>query len=105
MTFPEHLPVEINAIKFLGLKLDSHLSWKPHLNYLLHMLSSVCFLMKLSHVLNIQTLRTVYFAYFHRLVNYGLIFWGYTSSVHKLFPTQKKMLRTVLGISSKEFLQ
>ena len=31
VTFAEHLPVETNAIKFLGLQLDSRLSWKPHL--------------------------------------------------------------------------
>ena len=75
MTFAEHLPVETNAIKFLDLQLDSRLSWKPHLNYLLHKLSSVCFIMRrLSHVLNMQMLRTVYFAYFHCMVNYGIIF-------------------------------
>ena len=31
VTFAEHLPVETNAIKFLGLQLDNQLSWKPHL--------------------------------------------------------------------------
>jgi len=57
---------------------------------------------RLSHVLNIQTLRTVYFAHFHSLVNYGIIFWGNTSSMHKVFLIQKtKILWTMLGISSK----
>jgi hypothetical protein len=84
ITFCENLPVKTNAINFLGLQLDSQLSWKPHINYLLHKLSSVCFIMrKLSPILNIQTLRMVYFAHFHSLVNYGIIFWGNTSSVRK----------------------
>ena len=53
ITFAEHLPVETNAIKFFGLQLDSQLSWKPHVNFLLYKLSSVCYIMrKLSHVLN-----------------------------------------------------
>jgi len=36
MTFAEHLPFETNVIKFLGLQMDSQLSWNPHINYLLH---------------------------------------------------------------------
>ena len=44
ITFDKHLNVETNAIKFLGL----------HINYLLHKLSSVCYIKRrLSHILNI----------------------------------------------------
>jgi len=94
ITFAEHSPVEIHATKFLGLQLDSQLSWKPHINYLLHKLSSVFYVMRrLSRVLNIQTLRTVYFVHLHSLVNYGIIFGGNTSSMHKAFLIQKKILR------------
>ena len=101
ITFAEHLPVETNATNILGLHLDSQLSWKSHINYLLHKLSSVFYIMRrLSHLLNIQTLRTVYFAHFHSLVNYRIIFWGNTSSMHKVFLI-KKTLKTMLGISSK----
>ena len=58
-------------------------------------------MIRLSHVLNIQTLRTVYFVHFYSLVNYGIIFWGSTSSIHKVFIIQKKILQTMLGISSR----
>jgi hypothetical protein len=36
----ENLPVITNFI-FLGLQLDSQLSWKPHINFLLHKIGSV----------------------------------------------------------------
>jgi hypothetical protein len=102
ITIGENLFVETNAINFLGLQLDSQLSWKPHINYILHKLSSVCFIMRrLSPVLNIQSLRTVYFAHFHSLVNYGIIFWGNTSSMRTVFLTQKKIWRIMLGISAQ----
>jgi hypothetical protein len=102
ITFAEHLPVATNAIKFLGLQLDSQISCKPHVNYLLHKLSLVCSITRrLSHVLDIHTLRTAYFAHFHCLVNYGIIFWGSTSSMHKISLSQKKMLQTLQGISSR----
>lgn len=74
ITFTEDLPAERNDIKFLGLQMDSQLSWKLHTNYLLHKLSTLCFIIRLSHILNIQTMRTVHFAHYHSLVKYGIIF-------------------------------
>jgi hypothetical protein len=101
ITSGENLPVITNVLNFLGLLLASQLSWKPHIHFLLHKLSSVCFIMgRLSPILNIQTLRTVYFAHFHFLVNYGIIFCGNTSSVRKVFLIQKKVLRIMLRLSS-----
>jgi hypothetical protein len=92
ITFTENLHVETNAIKSLGFQQDSQLSWMPHINYLFHKLSSACYVMRrLSHVLNIQTLRSVYIEHFHSLVNYRIIFWGNTSSVRKVFLTPPKI--------------
>jgi hypothetical protein len=72
-----------DTIKFLGLYLDSHLSWKSHTNVLVRKLSSVCYVVReLSNILNIVTLRIVYFAYFQSLLNYGISFWGSSSTVH-----------------------
>jgi len=58
------------TIKFLGLYLDSHLSWKSHITVLLKkLLSSVSVMMrKLSYILNIDTLRIVYVAHFQSLI-------------------------------------
>ena len=57
-------------------------------------------MIRLFHVLNIQTLKTVYFVHFDSLVNFRIILWGSTSSIHKVFLTQKKILQNMLGISS-----
>jgi hypothetical protein len=66
---------EQEVTKCLELHLDRHLSWATHLNHLLIKLGSVCFIMrKLSHVLNTESLRIVYFAHFQSLILYGLIF-------------------------------
>ena len=92
ITFAEHLPFKRNAVKFLVLQLDSRLSWKPYKNYLLHKLSSVCFIRRrLSHILHIPTMRTVYFGRFHCWVNHGIIFWGNTCTMCKVFLAQKKI--------------
>lgn len=75
-TCTEHLPVKTNALKFSGLQLERQVSWKTQIKYLLQKLSTVCFKMRLTHIRNIQTMRTIYFAHFCFLVNYGIIFWG-----------------------------
>jgi hypothetical protein len=104
ITFGENLPVKANATNSLGLQLDSQLSWKPYINYLLHKRSSAYFIMRrLSPIHNIQTSRTLYFAHFLSLVNYGIIFWGNTSFMRKVFLTQKKIFRIMLGISPQSF--
>jgi hypothetical protein len=56
---------EAGVKKMLSLQLDSQLSWKPHISFILHKMNSVCFVTRrLSPVLKIQTLRTLYFAHF-----------------------------------------
>ena len=105
ITFAEHMPVGTNAMKSLVLQVDSQISWMPHISYLLHKLISVCYMMrKLSHVLNIQALRSVNIENFQSLVNYKIIFWGNNSSVRKIFLT-KKNITNYAGNYFKKFLQ
>jgi hypothetical protein len=65
--------VELNNIKFLGLQLGSQLTWKVHINYVLNKLNLVCFVRRrlvcvcvcvYVCVLNIETLKVVYYARF-----------------------------------------
>ena len=87
------------TLKFLGLQPDSHRTWMIHINSLLHKLSTVCFIMRrLSHILNIDTLRIVCFVRFHTLIKYSTIFWGTSTTVHKVFLIQKRIIRIKLGI-------
>ena len=73
------------TIKFLGLYLDIHLPWKSHITILLKKLSSVCVMMrKLSYILNMYTLRIVYFAHFQSLI-YGILFWVSSTIMHNVF--------------------
>ena len=63
------------TLKCLGLQLDSHLTWKTRINSLLHKLSTICFIMRrLFRILNVDTLRIVYFVNFYMLIKYSVIF-------------------------------
>jgi hypothetical protein len=91
-----------DTIKFLGLHLDSHISWKSHTNVLVKKLSSVCYVMrKLFYILNIDTLRIVYFAHFQSLINYGKNFWGSSSTMQNVFLIQKRIIRIMLGLGPR----
>jgi hypothetical protein len=35
------------------------------------------------HISNIDTLKSIYFAYFHSLMKYGIMFWGNSSDREK----------------------
>jgi hypothetical protein len=51
--------------KFLGLKIVNHLNWRSRIDQLIPKLSGTCFAVRfISHISNIDTLISVYFAYF-----------------------------------------
>ena len=56
---------EIDSFKYLGIQIDKKLTWKQQINHVALMLNKAsAMLSKLRHVLNIKTLRSVYYAIF-----------------------------------------
>jgi hypothetical protein len=43
----------------------------------------------------------VYFAYFHSIVSYGIIFWGSSASMQNVFLIQKRAVRIMPGIGHR----
>ena len=88
----------VNEIKFLGLKIDSKLSWKRHIDYIIPKLNSACYCMRAvkPFVLH-NTLKIIYYSYFHSIMTYGLIFWGSSTESNKIFRLQKKIIRIMMG--------
>jgi len=68
---------ETKNTKFLGLDIDSSLSWKNHTEQMMFKLSRACYAIRyVKHFISQDTLRTIYFSYFHFILLYGIIFWG-----------------------------
>ena len=60
---------------FLGLTLDSTLSWKPHTDQLISKLNSACYVIRsLKSLISLETLRMIYFSSVHSIISYGIIF-------------------------------
>jgi hypothetical protein len=92
----------IENIKFLGMNLDCHLTWKQHSDNLVKKLSTICFILrKLLPIVNKQVLRMVYFAHFQSQVGYGIIFWGSSSTMRSVFVVQKRAINIMLRLGPR----
>ena len=88
----------VKFVKFLGLLLDEHLSWKYHLSELSKKLARTCgMFFKIRNFLPLDVLICLYNALFLSFLQYGLIVWGqtYKSYVELVFRLQKKAIRAI----------
>ena len=94
---------ESTKIRYLGLILDSCLSWKHHINELCKKLSrAIGLLYKIKHFSTKHVLRSLYFSIFHSHLTYGLPVWGNAAKfyINKQVALQKRAIR---AINSAEF--
>jgi hypothetical protein len=78
--------IEVLTTKFLGLQIDNNLNWKMYIKYVIPELSSAYFAMRtVTPLLKIDTLKLVYFAYFHSIMSYRVIFWGNSTDSKRIF--------------------
>jgi hypothetical protein len=93
---------KVTNFKFLGLHIDNHFNWRRHIEWILLKLSAACYtIRKLSHVLNTDVLKIVYFTNFHSVIEYCVTFWGNSSNIGHVFLLQKKVIRIMVGASSR----
>ena len=88
----------VKFVKFLGLLLDEHLSWKYHLSELSKKLARTCgMFFKIRNLLPLDVLICLYNALFLSFLQYGLIVWGqtYASYIEPVFRLQKKAIRAI----------
>jgi len=89
--------------KFLGLKLGNTLSWRSHIDTIIPKLSSASFALRVVEpFLSEDSLKMVYYSYFHSVMTYGLIFWGNSHYSNIIFRLQKRIIRIIVGISGRD---
>jgi hypothetical protein len=87
------IPRSDNA-SFLGVILDSRLSWDSHVSSLRKKLCSVCFLVRsIKFTVNNEVLISIYYGEFYSHVIYSILFWGPLPCAHVVFKIQKKIVR------------
>jgi hypothetical protein len=91
------------TIKFLGLMLDTNLTWRNHIDYLHSKLSSANYAIRiLKSFMPLSTLINTYFLYFHSIMSYGIIFGGTSPHSHSVFKQQKKIIRIIMGSGNRD---
>ena len=90
-TYHKKTLIGTNNIKFLGLELDKNISWKNHVQQIIPKLSSACYLVRRMYpCCTLETLKMIYFAYFHTVMEYGIIFWGISVGSKSIFNIKKE---------------
>lgn len=85
------------AQRFLGLYLDSKLSWKYHVQKLESQLAKIIYVIKkLREELPLEALKSAYYGLFHSRMVYGIELWGGSTDAPNIFKLQKKVIRTML---------
>jgi hypothetical protein len=81
-----------------------NLNWKKHTAYVNPKLSSACFATRIvTPLFEADILKLTYFAYFHSIMSYGVIFWGNSTNNKRVFITQKKTITIVPGVKRRVF--
>ena len=63
---------EVTSVKYLGVLIDSNLSWKSHNDeYSKKIAKSICILSKIRHFLPIDTLILLYYSQMYSFLRYG----------------------------------
>lgn len=90
---------QVDEVKYLGLIIDSGLTWNPHTDSLCDRLSSACFaLSRLRPSLHPTNVRKAYFGYFHALLTYGIELWATSANRDRIFKLQKRAVRCIRGV-------
>ena len=89
-----------NSLKFLGVILDEHLTWKKHIQLIENKVSkNVGALYKTSELINSKRLRSIYVFFIHSYINYANIAWASTNKtkLKKLLGKQKQAPRIIFN--------
>ena len=91
------------SIKFLGILLDEHLSWKNHISVVENKVSkNIGILNKAKNTFSNGCFKILFSSFVHSYLNYGNIAWGSTSRT-KLKKLASKQRQTIRAIYAAEY--
>ena len=91
------------AIRFLGVYLDSKLSWEKHTFYVCSKISKCTYLLRnLVGKVSLHTLITAYHSLIHSCISYAILVWDHSISTVNVFSAQRKAIRVITGLKYRE---
>ena len=89
---------ESNTVKYLGINIDSTLTWKPHIDKLTRTISRALGVMyRIRSSVNMDILKTLYYALIYPHLNYAVETWGAADITHlnRVLILQKRIVRMI----------
>ena len=85
------------SVKYLGVKIDTNLSWQYHINDLSIKLNRAnALLFKMTKYVSLKILRSIYFAIFDFFLSYCCLVWVQNcSTIQQIMILQKKAIRII----------
>ena len=93
----------LQSIKFLGVNLDSKLSWENHAICVCNKISKYTYLLRnLVGKVSQNTLTTAYHSLIHSTLSYAILVWGHAPSCATVFSAQRKAIRVISGLKCRD---
>lgn len=93
---------EIDEMKFLGITIDSHCNWKAHINNVYTKINKFIYaIRKVSQQISRQAAKMAYSGYIDSALRYGIIIWGNSCDISRLFLLQKRCVRAIFGLRQR----
>jgi hypothetical protein len=98
--------VTAQSLNFVGLTINTSLTWRHHIIELTSRLNKACYAIRLTEpFMSIDVLRSTYFSYVHSIISYGIIFWGNSSYSEDILKIQKRIVRLIMNSGKKASCQ
>ena len=81
---------------------DNTLSWKQYFDTITPKLNKACIITRSKLYLSNDALKMVYYAFFHSVMSYGLIFLGNSTHSKCVFKLHKRAIRIIMGARNKD---
>ena len=96
--YKDTLIEEVESAVFLGIMLDKYCNWKEHVEGLCKKLDRFVYVInKIRLTVSKEAACSAYHGYVSSLLRYGIILWGNSVDVEKVFRIQKKCIRSLCG--------
>ena len=95
---------EASQTKFLGITLDSKITWNEHINQLCKKISTGIYVVRrMKWIAGPAAAKTAYFSLVESHIRYGLLVWGGTSTqnLNRILLLQKKAVRTLANLEPR----
>lgn len=92
-----------NHVTFLGVVLDSVLTWENHICCLSHKLAKSIYLIRnLSNSVTQKILIKAYYGFFHANMSYAILNWGHAPRSTQIFGLQRKCIRVIAQLKFRD---